>query len=325
MIWKTLSIGIALGAIAFAQNGTILRKDPAIDKLISADAKIEKLSGGFIFTEGPLWQRDGSLVFSDVPGNTIYRWAPGGKPSVFLKPSGYDKTDAPKGAFVGSNGITMDREGRLVICQHGNGQVVRRGADGKLTVLASKFEGKRLNSPNDAVYRSDTSLYFTDPPYGFVGLDKDPKKELSFNGIYRLHEGKLTLLSKDLTRPNGIAFSPDEHHLYVANSDETRKIWMKYPVKANGTLGAGKIFHDVTSETAEGLPDGLKVDKTGNVFATGPGGVWVFSPEGKHLGTISPTEVPANVHWGDSDGMTLYMTARTGLYRVRLATVGIRP
>jgi gluconolactonase len=314
-----------LAATCYAQSGSVIRKDPAMDKLIPAGATIEKIAGGFVFTEGPLWLRDGSLIFSDVPENVIHRWTTDGKTAVWLKPSGYDKSDAPKGAFVGSNGLTMDSQGRVVICQHGNGQVVRREADGKLTVLAAKYEGKRLNSPNDAVYAKDGSLYFTDPPYGFVGQDKDPKKELDFNGVFRLSGSTLTLLTKELTRPNGLAFSPDQKFLYVANSDPAHKKWIRYDVRPNGTLGFGKLFADVTAEKADGLPDGLKVDTAGNVWATGPGGVWVFDPSGKHLGTIAPPEVPANCHWGDADGKTLYMTARTGVYRIRTNATGIRP
>jgi gluconolactonase len=315
-----------LAAACYAQSGSVIRKDPALDKLIPANAAIEKIAGGFVFTEGPLWLRDGSLIFSDVPQNVIYRWTADGKTADWMRPSGYDKPEPPpKGAFVGSNGITMDAQGRVVICQHGNGQVVRREKDGKLTVLAAKYEGKRLNSPNDAVYAKDGSLYFTDPPYGFVGQDKDPKKELDFNGVFRLSGSTLTLLTKELTRPNGLAFSPDQKVLYVANSDAARKIWMRYEVKADGTLGAGKVFADVTAEKADGLPDGLKVDSAGNVWATGPAGVWIFDPSGKHLGTVAPTEVPANCHWGDADGKTLYMTARTGVYRIRTNIAGIRP
>ena len=192
-------------------------------------------------------------------------------------------------------------------------------------MLAAKYEGKRLNSPNDAVYKSDGALYFTDPPYGLVKQDQDPKKELAFNGIYRLAQGKLQLLYKDLTRPNGIAFSPDEKHLYVGNSDASRKIWMRFEVKPDGTIANGKVFYDVTKESAEGLPDGMKVDQKGNLYCTGPGGIWVFSPDGKHLGTIRPPEVPANLAWGDRDGKTLYITARTGLYRVRTNVAGMRP
>ncbi len=318
-----VTILLLLAASLFGDG--LSRKDPAFDQLIAPGAKIEKIASGLIFTEGPIWMPDGTLLFSDVPGNTIYRWKQGAKPEIFLKPSGYDGNDAPAGAYIGSNGLTLDRQGRLIICQHGNGRVVRREKDGKLTVLADKFEGKRLNSPNDAVYHSSGALYFTDPPYGFPKQDDDPKKELKFNGVYRLKDGKLTLLTKELSRPNGIGFSPDEKWLYVANSDEKRKIWMRYPVNADGTLGKGSVFFDVTKETADGLPDGLKVDRQGNLYGTGPGGVWVISPAGKHLGTISPAEVPANCHWGDADGKTLYMTARTGVYRLRMNISGVRP
>ncbi|MCX6598386.1 MAG: SMP-30/gluconolactonase/LRE family protein [Acidobacteria bacterium] len=323
-LFKTLFTVLPL--VGLAAEGQFVRKDPAFDQLVPKDAKIEKLAGGLIFTEGPIWMPDGTLLFSDVPGNTIYRWKEGGKPEVFLKPSGYDGKDAPAGAYIGSNGLTLDKQGRLIICQHGNGQVVRREKDGKLTVLASKYEGKRLNSPNDAVYKSDGALYFTDPPYGFTKQDEDPKKEQRYNGVYRLKDGKLTQLVKEMTRPNGLAFSPDEKFLYIANSDDKVKAWVRYDVKPDGTLSAaGKLFYDVTKETADGAPDGMKVDKRGNIYATGPGGIWVFSPEGKHLGTIAPPEVPANCHWGGADGQTLYMTARTGVYRVRLSVAGIRP
>ena len=301
-----------------ASVGKIVRLDPALDALVPATAVIEKLADGFAFTEGPLWTREGFLLFSDIPNNRIMKWTPDGQVTEFRKPSGLDATEWPEGAFVGSNGLILDKDGNLVICEHGNGRVTRLEKDGKLTVLAAKYQGKRLNSPNDAVYKSDGSLYFTDPPYGFVKQDEDPKKELKFNGIYRLKDGALTLLNKDQTRPNGIGFSPDEKYLYVANSDPKQKVWYRYEVKPDGTLTNGKVFADVTAETAEGLPDGLKLDAKGNLYCTGPGGVWIFSPEGKHLGSIQPPETPANVGWGDADGKTLYITARKGLYRVRL-------
>lgn len=308
-----------------AQTGKIVRLDAALDKLVDAGARIEKLAGGFGFTEGPVWMRGGFLLFSDVPNNTIYRWAPDGQVTVFRKPSGYDRTDAPAGAFIGSNGLTLDKQGRLVICEHGNGRVTRLEPDGKLIVLADKFEGRRLNSPNDAVYKSDGALYFTDPPYGLVKQDEDPKKELKFNGVFRLAGGQLQLLIRELTRPNGLAFSPDEKWLYVANSDAARKIWMRYEVRGDGTLAGGKVFFDVTARTEDGLPDGMKVDRSGNLYCTGPGGVWVFSPAGKHLGTITPPETPANLHWGGADAKTLYITARTSLYRLRMNVAGLRP
>lgn len=301
-----------------AGEGGILRLDPALDGLIPATAKIEKVAGGFQFTEGPLWFKDsGNLWFSDVQGNVTRQLAPDGTVTEILKPAGYDGSDAPAGAFIGPNGMAFDKDGNVLICQHGNRRIARRNKAGVITTLVDRFEGKRLNSPNDLVFKSDGALYFTDPPYGLNKQDEDPKKEIAFNGIYRLQAGKVTLLNKDMTRPNGIAFSPDEKWLYVANSDAARKAWMKFPVNEDGTLGPGRVFADVTAEQGEGLPDGLKVDAKGNVWASGPGGVWIFNPEGKHLGTIKPTEVPANVGWAD-DGATLWMTARTSVYRIKL-------
>ncbi|MEO8125921.1 MAG: SMP-30/gluconolactonase/LRE family protein [Bryobacteraceae bacterium] len=318
--------------------GSIVRLDPAFDSLVPTSAKIEKLLGGQEFTEGPMYMREGFLLFSDIPRNAIYKWTADGTVTEFRKQSGYSGTDAPKGAFIGSNGLTLDKQGRLTICEHGNRRVTRLESNDAVTVMADKFEGKRLNSPNDAVYKSDGSLYFTDPPYGFPKEDDDPKKELKFNGVYRLQDGKLQLLTKELTRPNGLAFSPDEKYLYVANSDAKRKIWMRYEVEADGKIKNGKVFYDVTSQTADGLPDGMKVDTYGNLYATGPGGIWVISPEGKHLGTIKPPETPANLHWGKSPSTVdqapmgsgeyataLYITARTGVYRISLSAVGIRP
>jgi gluconolactonase len=301
-----------------AGAGGILRVDPALDALVPAAAKIEKVAGGFQFTEGPLWFKDsGNLWFSDVQGNVTRQLAPDGTVTEILKPAGYDGKDAPEGAFIGPNGMTFDKDGNVLICQHGNRRIARRNKAGVITTLVDRFEGKKLNSPNDLVFKSDGALYFTDPPYGLTKGDEDPKKELAFNGIYRLQGGKLTLLNKEMTRPNGIAFSPDEKWLYVANSDAARKTWMKFPVLEDGTLGPGRVFADVTAEQSEGLPDGLKVDGKGNVWATGPGGVWIFNAEGKHLGSIKPTEVPATVGWAE-DGSVLWMTARTSVYRIKL-------
>ena len=301
-----------------AGAGGILRVDPALDALVPAAAKIEKVAGGFQFTEGPLWFKDsGNLWFSDVQGNVTRQLAPDGTVTEILKPAGYDGKDAPEGAFIGPNGMTFDKDGNVLICQHGNRRIARRNKAGVITTLVDRFEGKKLNSPNDLVFKSDGALYFTDPPYGLTKGDEDPKKELAFNGIYRLQGGKLTLLNKEMTRPNGIAFSPDEKWLYVANSDAARKTWMKFPVLEDGTLGPGRVFADVTAEQSEGLPDGLKVDGKGNVWATGPGGVWIFNAEGKHLGSIKPTELPANVGWAE-DGSVLWMTARTSVYRIKL-------
>lgn len=308
-----------------ASTGTIDRTDPALDQIVPRGAIIEKLAEGFGFTEGPIWFDDGFLLFSDIPRNQIQKWTPDGTVAVFRKPSGYDGDDAPAGAFIGSNGLTRDQQGRLLICEHGNGRVTRLEKDGSVTVLADKYEGKRLNSPNDIVQKSNGDIYFTDPPYGFVKQDEDPRKELDFNGVFRLSNGGLHLLHKDLPRPNGLAFSPDEKHLYVTNSSPHRKICMRFEVQADGDLASPQVFYDLTQETAPGLPDGIKIDRKGNIYSTGPGGIWIFTPEGKHLGTIKPLEIPANLHWGGEDARTLYITARTGLYRIELKIAGIRP
>ena len=302
------------------------RRHADFDALVPPSSRIEKLASGFEFTEGPVWFRDsGYLVFSDIPANTIYQWTEAGEVSIFRWPSGYDGFDAPPGAFIGSNGMTRDSDGRLTICEHGNARVTRLEPDGAITVLASRFEGKRLNSPNDLVYRSDGALYFTDPPYGMPLQDDDPKKELPFNGIVRLEPtGELRLLDGSLTRPNGLAFSPDERILYVANSDAKRKIWMRYEVTPDGGLATGEVFYNATNVDADGLPDGLKVDIGGNIFATGPGGIWVFAPGGTHLGTIPVPEVPANLHWG-RDGRTLFITAQTSVYSLGVAAEGRLP
>jgi gluconolactonase len=303
--------------------GAIVRLDPAFDSLVPPSARIEKLAGGFQFTEGPLWFPAGYLWFSDVTGNVVRQWSPDGKVVEILRPGGYDKNDAPPGSFIGPNGMIADKDGAVLLCQHGNRRIVRIAKDRSVTVLVDRFEGKRLNSPNDLVYRSDGSLYFTDPPYGLLKQDEDPAKELQFNGVFRLAGGKLEVVIRDLTRPNGIAFSPDEKTLYIANSDEKRKVWMRYDVSPDGSVSNGRVFFDVTAEKEDGLPDGMKVDANGNLYCAGPGGIWVFSPVGKHLGTIKPPETPANCNWGD-DGKTLYITARTGLYRVKLAVQGKR-
>lgn len=302
--------------------GAVLRVDALLDTIVPADYRIEKLAEGMVFTEGPLWVRDGGyLLFSDVRGNAIYKWAPGEGATDFLKPV----FEGGREGLTGPNGLTLDSKGNLLICEHGNRRISRlalpKGSERK--VVVDNYEGKKLNSPNDLTYKSDGWLYFTDPPYGLAQQDEDPAKELDFNGVFRLSpdEKSPEVLVKDQTRPNGIAFAPDEKTLYVANSDPAKKQWMAYDVKADGTLENARVFYDVTSETAEGLPDGLKLDKRGNLFCTGPGGVWIFSADGKHLGTIQPEEVPANVAWGD-DGKSLYMTARTGLYRIRLITEG---
>lgn len=293
---------------------------------IPASSRIEKLAGGFTFTEGPIWTRSGDLLFSDIPENTIYRWVPAtGAVEVFRKPSGFDGAEWPAGALPGSNGLSLDHEGRLLVCEHGNRRVTRIEADGSLTALADRFEGKRLNSPNDIVQHTSGAIYFTDPPYGLMGRDGDPAKELPFSGVYRLADGGLQLLHDGLSRPNGLAFSPDEKVLYLANSDAARRVWMRFDVAADGSLRNGEVFFDATTLPEVGLPDGMKVDVEGNLYCTGPGGVMVFTPDARHIGTIRVPEQPANLHWGDADAKALYITAVTGLYRLRMEVAGIRP
>ena len=305
--------------------GTIVRLDPAFDALVPADAQIEKLADGYGFTEGPVWVRRGDpgpyLLFSDIPNNAIRKWSPTEGTSDFMNPV---FEGDPEGRSVGSNGLLIDSEGRLILCEHGNRRISRIEADGSITVLVDRYDGKRLNSPNDAVFHANGWLYFTDPPYGLVGQDEDPDKELDFNGIFRLSpEGEVELLARDQTRPNGIALSPDGGTLYAANSDGNDKGWYAYGVLDDGTLGPGRKFNDA-NEDAPGAADGMTIDRNGNLFASGPGGIWVISPDGTHLGSIQPDEVPANAGWGD-DGNTLYMTGRTGLYRIRLNTGGAIP
>jgi gluconolactonase len=220
--------------------------------------------------------------------------------------------------------MAADRDGTVLLCQHGARRIVRVTNDRKLEPLIERFEGRKLNSPNDLVLRGDGSIYFTDPPFGLLKQDDDPAKELNFNGVYRYADGKIQLLVKDLTRPNGIGFSPDEKNLYVANCDPKRALWMKYDVAVDGSLSNGRVFLDMTGEKGDGCPDGLKLDAQGNVYATGPDGLWVFSPGGKRLGTFKLPEILANAGWGD-DGKSLYITAQTGVYRVKLAVSGAKP
>ena len=310
----------------------IVRIDPALDSILPAGAKIEKLAAGFFFTEGPVWiprteTSDGYLLFSDPNNNVIYRWTLDGQLSVFMTKSGYRGMDIGEYGQPGSNGLTLDSQGRLTINQHGNRRVVRMEKNGQLTVLADRYDGKRLNSPNDLVYKSDGALYFTDPPFGLPKFFADPRKELPYSGVFRVSpDGKqLNLLTTDLKGPNGLAFSPDEKYFYVDNWDLDRKVVMRYDVQPDGSIASGKIFFDMTASGGEDALDGMKVDQQGNLYVSGPGGIWILSPEGKHLGTISGPEHAHNFAWGDDDGKTLYMCARTGLYRIRLSIPGIRP
>jgi gluconolactonase len=320
--YKDASLGITR-----ERAGEIVRLDSAVNAIVPRDATVEKLAGGFQFTEGPIWHPDGYLLFSDPNANTIYRWTPDGQVSVFRAKSGYAGVDIGEYGQPGSNGLTLDPDGRLTIDEHGRRRVVRLEKNGVITLLADRYQGKRLNSPNDLVYKSDGTLYFTDPPFGLPKFFDDPRKELPFSGVYRVaKDGAVQLITSDLTGPNGLAFSPDERFLYVDNWDVNRKVIMRYPVLADGSVGKGEVFLDVTkSHPGEQAWDGLKVDQMGNVYAAGPEGIWILSPDGKHLGTIKATETPANFAWGDDDGRTMYITARTGLYRVRLSVPGVRP
>lgn len=300
--------------------GTIVRLDPAFDALVPKDAVIEKVAGGFEFTEGPLWRPEGVLWFSDVTANVVRSVTPAGQVTILIPKAG-GETNAPPGSFIGPNGMIADKDGYVLLCQHTNRRIVRVAKDLTMTPYLEKFEGKRFNSPNDLVYRSDGTLYFTDPPYGLPKQDDDKAKELKFNGVFRYAGGKLTAVIKDLNRPNGLAFSPDEKTLYVGNSDEKKRFWTRYDVAPDGGISNGKLFADVSAEKEDGVPDGFKVDSQGNIWSSGPAGIWVFSPDGKHLGTLKTPEIPANCNWGD-DGKTLYITARTSVYRVKTSVMG---
>jgi len=303
--------------------GKIIRLDPAFDALVSKNAAIQRVASGFTFTEGPLWRPPGVLWFSDVPGNVVRSVTPSGEVKVVIQKAGGTVT-APPGDFIGPNGMIADKDGAVLLCQHGNRRIVRVAPDLTMTPYIEKFEGHRLNSPNDLVYRSDGALYFTDPPYGLTGQDADPAKELKFNAVFLYNKGQLTPVITDLNRPNGIALSPDEKTLYVSNSDDRKRFWMKYDVAADGQVSNGRMFFDLAKAKEQGIPDGMKVDSKGNVYAAGPQGVWVFSPAGKHLGTIQPPETAANCAWGD-DGKTLYITATTSVYRIRVNIPGEKP
>jgi gluconolactonase len=314
-----------VGVTPHEVNVEVVRLDPAVDAIVPANPKLWKLAEGFAFTEGPVWVPEGEyLLFSDPNRNAIYRWKDGAL-DVYRSPSGYAGADAAEYGQPGSNGLTLDAQGRLMINEHGNHRVSRLEADGSLTVLADSYQGKRLNSPNDLTCKSDGAVYFTDPPFGLPKFFADPRRALSFSGVFRWKDGEVRLLSAELTGPNGIAFSPDETYLYVGNWDDRRKVVMRYPVHADGTLAAGEVFHDFTDEPGEDAIDGIKVDSAGNVYVSAPGGVWILSPQGRALGVIKAPRHPHNMAWGDADGRTLYLTAQDRVYRVRLKVPGVRP
>jgi len=309
MVWLLVfMLVLTLVTAVSADQGSLVAESPEFWKLVPKDAKIEKVAGDFQFLEGPVWHKEGFLLFSDTHKEAIFKWEEGKGVSIYRKVPG------------NTNGQTFDNQGRLITVNYGMHRLIREWPDGKVAPIVSEYEGKRLNTTNDVVVKSDGSVYFTDPTYGV----KPEDRELDFQGVYRLSPyGKLTLLVNDFDQPNGLAFSPDEKTLYVA--DSSRRLHIRaFDVKPDGTLENGRIF--IEMRTGEpGGPDGLKVDTEGNVWTTGQGGVWVIDKTGKHLGSIKPPETPANCAWGDADGKTLYMTARTGLYRIRTNAVGIRP
>jgi len=295
---------VAAFGILFAGTG-VTPPAQAQDAPVPDDAMVEKIAGDFQFTEGPYWHADGYLVFSDIPANTIYRWAPGKEATVFLKPSGH------------SNGITADEQGRLLLAQH-DGRIARV-EDGEATPLVTEYDGKRLNSPNDLVVRSDGSIYFTDPPYG---VDEE-NRELDFSGVYRLHSsGELELLTKAFSRPNGICFSPDESKLYVNDSGET--LVHVFDVAEDGSIANGRVFARPEDANAQGSTDGMKVDTAGNVYTTGPGGIWIYAPDGTLLDRISVPHPPTNLAFGGPDNTTLYITARPDVYRIQVNIPGVK-
>jgi len=300
--------------------GRIERLDEALDALVAADSKIEVLASGFTWTEGPVWVADdsgGHLLFTDIPRNSIFRWTAARGIELFMNPSGYTGVSY-YGLEPGANGLALDSQGRLVACEHGDRRVsVLTHGGGKMTLVDS-FEGKRLNSPNDLCFDSAGSLYFTDPPYGLPQRADDPRRELDFCGVFRLDpNGKLTLLTKQLARPNGIGLSPDQKTLYVAQSDPELPIWMAFPIKDDKTLGEGKTLYNAKAAMAEfpGLPDGLAVAADGTIFGSGPGGIYVLKPDGKLIGRIITGERTSNCCLSP-DGLWLYITADSRLCRI---------
>jgi gluconolactonase len=307
------------------QKIDILRLEARFDKLVPPNVVVERIVSGGKWVEGPVWNRkEGYLLFSDIPENAVIKWQQGKGTSVFLKPSGYSGKAPFEGPEPGSNGLAFDLDGRLILAEHGDRRIARLENSGKQTSLVERFDGKRLNSPNDLVLRSNGDIYFTDPPFGLPKTFDDPRKETPFQGVYRYSKnGKLALLTKDVTAPNGIAFSPDETKLYVSNADRKNPIWLAYDVRPNGTIDNRRVIFDATAfaKSKPGAPDGMKVDRQGNIFAAGPGGVYVLTRDGEHLGTIDLDAPTGNVAWGE-DGSTLFIASSQSIYRLRLSTRG---
>lgn len=301
---------------------TITRMDSRFDRLVPRDAKLEKITDGFTWVEGPVWRKQGGyLLFSDIPANAVYKWKEGEGTSLYLKSSGYSGTTPFSGKEPGSNGLTFDAQGCLVLCRHGDRQIGRLESNGSIASLADHYDGYKINSPNDLVFTSNGDLYFTDPPFGLPQAFDDPNKA-PVQGVYRLSkDGTLTLLIADIKAPNGIAFSPDEKTLYVSDVDPKRAAWLAYDVKEDGTVTNGRIFFDATTWRKDPFfgPDGFKVDRYGNIFGARPGGLSVIAPDGTLLGTIETGQPTSNVAWGE-DGQTLFITGGSSVYRLRLTT-----
>ena len=330
--WRTaalaaLALAASLAAPAGAKPGDVERLDPRLDALLPKDAVLETVIENQDWTEGPLWdRRSATLLFSDVPRNAIYRWSASTGAVRFLFPSGYTGSARFTGPEPGSNGLAFDPQGRLVICQHGDRRVVRREPDGTFTTLAGRFMGKRLNSPNDLVFRRNGELWFTDPPFGLPRTFDDPEKEVFFQGVYRVTpDRKLFIATREVAAPNGIGFSPDERTLYVSNAQAGDPIWLAFPVRPDGSLGPGRTFAEARAwvRDGEGVPDGLKVDVHGNLFAAGPGGVHVFAPDGTRLGRIETGVPTGNVAFGGQDGSALYVAANKAILRIQTTTRGL--
>ena len=327
--YSTASLPAPKGGISAVQGASIRRADPALDKVIAPNARIEKLASGFQFTEGPTWYK-GELWFSDLRGNRIYSVSPQGKLTLRLdRAGGVDSFDSRY--YRGSNGIVPSPDGGLLVAQHSGHRIIKLDDKMQVTSFIDKFEGKPLNSPNDMVYARDGGLYFSDPPYfyadpvsGKVDPDKAPGKVQATNNVYHYKNGKLTAVIRDLPRPNGIGLSPDGKTMYVANTENPKTLW-RYDVRPDGTVTNKRQFANWNSDNRVGLPDGVKVDTAGNVYASGPGGIRILNPQGKELGQINLPEDAANFAFGGADQKTLYITASTGIYRVNLATAGLKP
>ena len=345
--WTPLASLLAfsmLAGVAVAQTGgakpTVLKLDPSLDALISGDAKLQTVATGFGFTEGTAWSQKGNyLLFSDIPANVIYKVTPTGKSSVFMEHAGYQGYDIwrvgrmqPNGvdpnapgyvqfALLGSNGLTVDPQGRLIICASGDRAIERIEANGKRTILADKYDGKRFNGPNDVIVKKNGTIYFTDGYGGLRAADKDPDKGLDFRGIFMLKSGKVTRIADDVSNPNGLALSPDQKTFYANGGSD--KFIRAYDVQPDDSLANSRVLIDMSTDKTPGITDGMKVDTKGNIWESGNGGVWIISPEGKHLGTIFTPKLVGNLEFGDADHKTLYIAARSDIYKIRVNVAGI--